>query len=111
MTLQSNSAYSKARKEYGFAHIYKKHIQNQYEGFTISEVLEAKVKGTKFWYYNEGSGKDEIVSLYEFPDNRKMKVVLSTKKPKYIVTAYLPNENRVKPEWDDVVRDDRRYSN
>ena len=111
MTLQSNFAYSKARKEYGFAHIYKKHIQNQYEGFTISEVLEAKVKGTKFWYYNEGSGKDEIVSLYEFPDNRKMKVVLSTKKPKYIVTAYLPNENRVKPEWDDVVRDDRRYSN
>ena len=111
MTLQGNFAYSKARKEYGFAHIYKKHIQNQYEGFTISEVLEAKVKGTKFWYYNEGSGKDEIVSLYEFPDNRKMKVVLSTKKPKYIVTAYLPNENRVKPEWDDVVRDDRRYSN
>ena len=111
MTLQGNFIFSKSEKEYGFAHIYKKHILRQHEDFTISEVLEAKEKGTKYWYYNERSGKDEIVSLYEFPHFRKIKVVLSTKKPKYIVTAYLPNKNRVKSEWDDVVKDDRRYSN
>ena len=109
MTLQSNFAYSNARKEYGFTHIYEKHIRNQHEGFTISEVLEAKVKGTKYWYFNERSGKDEIISLYEFPDSRKMKVVLSTKKPKYIVTAYLPNDEHIQNEWYEVIKGDRRY--
>lgn len=109
MTLQSNFIFSKAQKEYGFAHIYEKHIMNQHEGFTISDVLEAKVKGTKYWYYNLRSGKDEIVSLYEFPESHKMKVVLSTKKPKYIVTAYLPDDEHIQEEWYKVIKDDRRY--
>ncbi len=109
MTLQSNFNFSKAQKEYGFAHIYEKHIMNQHEGFKISEVLEAKNKGTKYWYYNKSSKKDEIVSLYEFPDSRKIKVVLSTKKPKYIVTAYLPDDGHIQEEWYQVINDDRRY--